>query len=315
MTILEVKHLKKYFPKKSPILRKIVGYMKAVDDISFTVNKGEIVALVGESGSGKTTAALASIRLIEPTSGEITLLGSNLLLAKGHAEKNLRLKAQIIFQDPLSSLSPRKSVLDNMGEALLYHRLVPSRKAMIDRVAAILQSIGLPAEAMERYPHEFSGGQQQRISIGRALALSPQLIVCDEIVSALDLSVQAQILTLLRELKEHYGLSYLFISHDLSLMRSFSDYIHVMYQGKIVESGPTEEVFQNPKHPYTQLLLSCIPKNHPSEKRERPPMRPTTAPSETGCPFYGRCSLSKPQCAHFVPPQKHVGDHSYTCIH
>jgi len=261
--ILEVKNLKKYFPIRRGIFRKVTGHVKAVDDISFVVNEGQMVALVGESGSGKSTAGLSPIALLKPTSGEISFMGQNLKELSRKEELLFRQKAQIIFQDPLSSLSPRKTVLDNIGEALLYHGFVKNREEQVEAVSSILKKIGMRDDALLKYPHQFSGGQQQRISIGRAIAMGPKLIVCDEAVSALDVSIQAQILNLLHDLKEEFNLSYLFITHDLGIVRMSCDTVLVMYKGKIVERGSTEEVFENPRHPYTQMLLSSIPKAHP----------------------------------------------------
>lgn len=265
-TILEVKNLKKYFPIYSGVFRHKIGETRAVDDVSFYIEEGEIVGLVGESGSGKSTAARAAIRLIEPTAGDIHFLGKDLLAYSGKEMRKLRCHIQMIFQDPFASLNPRKTVLENVGEALLYHGFVKNRAEQIEKTADILEKIGLGSAALSKYPHQFSGGQQQRISIGRAIAMQPQLIVCDEAVSALDVSIQAQILNLLYELKTAYGLSYLFISHDLSIIRIICDRVIVLYQGKIVESGPVEDIFQRPKHAYTQMLLSSIPKKHPREK-------------------------------------------------
>lgn len=266
--LLTVTNLKKYFPIRRGIFRRHVGDVKAVDGISFTIDAGEIVGLVGESGSGKSTVGRASIRLIEPTEGEICFLGENLRTASGDRLRSLRKEVQMVFQDPLASLNPRKTVLENIGEPLIYHKRVSSREEQIAAVKKILHAIGLPDSALDHYPHQFSGGQQQRLSIGRAIGLNPKLIICDEAVSALDLSIQAQILNLLRDLKSTLKLSYLFISHDLSVVRHFCDRILVMYQGKIVEEGLAEELFTNPKHPYAQLLLASIPKKHPREKKK-----------------------------------------------
>jgi len=265
MKLLEVTQLKKYYPIKRGFLRRTIGYVKAIDDISFHINEGEIVGLVGESGSGKSTTGRAVIRLIEPTDGQIFFQGQDLMCASRSTLRKLRTEAQIVFQDPLASLNPRKTILENVGEALLVHKLVKTREEQVHAVVQILQQVGLSSSVLNQYPHQFSGGQQQRISIGRALVLTPKLLICDEITSALDLSVQAQVLNLLSDLKKIFKLSYLLISHDLSVIQHLCDRVLVMHRGKIVESGKTEALFHNPKHPYTQKLLNSIPVRHPCE--------------------------------------------------
>jgi len=264
--LIEVKNLKKYFPIRRGIFRSTVGNVKAVDNISFSVDHKEVVGLVGGSGSGKTTAGLSTIRLTEPTEGEIYFLGEDFRKASPKQLRRLRQKVQMVFQDPLASLNPRKTILENVGEALLFHKSVHTRSEQIDHVVKILQKVSIPPSALNQYPHQFSGGQQQRISIGRALILRPKLIVCDEVTSALDLSIQAQVLNLLNELKKSDGLSYLFISHDLSVVRHLCDRILVMHQGKIVEEGVTEAIFEDPKHAYTKQLLRATPISHPRER-------------------------------------------------
>lgn len=265
--LLKIENLKKHFPVKRGLLGRTTRILQAVDDVSFDLEENEILGLVGESGSGKSTLARTAIRLIEPTSGKIFFQGEDFCKLSGKRLRQSRQKVQMVFQDPLSSLNPRKTILENVGEALLYHKLVENRDEQVAKVETIMEQIGMSKSAIDLYPHQFSGGQQQRISIGRAIAMEPKLIVCDEAVSALDLSVQAQILNLLYDLKKRLKLSYLFISHDLGVVRFFCDRILVMYQGKIVESGPAKELFENPKHPYTQKLLASIPRGHPRAKK------------------------------------------------
>lgn len=257
--LLSVKDLKKHFPIFSGVWRHQIGSIKAVDGISFDIFPGQVIGLVGESGSGKSTAGRAAIRLVEPTSGDVRYQGKSLLNLSHKEMISLRPEIQIVFQDPYASLNPRKTVRENIGEALLYHRKVHSPEEQLEKVVDVLGKVGLAPEAAARYPHEFSGGQQQRICIGRAIALDPKLIVCDEAVSALDVSIQAQILNLLVELKERLGLSYLFISHDLAVIRYLADEVLVMQAGRIVERGNAEAIFQQPSHPYTQSLLAAIP--------------------------------------------------------
>ena len=249
--LLKIENLKKHYFIKREIVR-------AVDDVSFSLEENEILGLVGESGSGKSTLARTAIRLLEPTSGHIYFEGEDFCKLRGRKLREARQRVQMVFQDPLSSLNPRKTILDNIGEALLYHKLVEDRDQQIDVVEKIVEKIGMSKTILDQYPHQFSGGQQQRISIGRAIAMEPKLIVCDEAVSALDLSVQAQILNLLYELKQRLKLSYLFISHDLNVVRFLCDRILVMYGGKIVESKSANELFENPEHPYTKQLLASI---------------------------------------------------------
>lgn len=315
--VLRVRRLKKYFPITAGFFKREVGQVKAVDGIDFTVRSGEVLGLVGETGSGKSTTGRAAIRLIEPTAGEITLLGKDFSALKGPELIAMRRHVQIVFQDPFGSLNPRKTVLECIGEALLYHRMVSSPSEQADRVAEVLKQVGLPPEAMFRYPHQFSGGQQQRICIGRAIALEPKLLVLDEALSALDVSVQAQVMNLLIELRERLRLSYLFISHDLSIVRHICDRVVVLYLGKVMESAPTDELFDNPKHPYTQALLSAIPRRHPGEISQRMLLQgeiPSARNPPSGCPFRTRCPFAQPICAE-TPPIKHVGqDHRYDCI-
>lgn len=321
--LLQVRGLKKYFPIYAGLFRKQVGEIKAVDGIDFSIPKGGVLGMVGESGCGKSTVGRAVIRLIEPTAGEIVFQGRSLSDLSMKEMKPLRKEIQMVFQDPYASLNPRKTIEENIGEALLYHGLVYTKSDQQERVADVLKQIGLSPDVMERYPHEFSGGQQQRICIGRAIALNPKLIICDEAVSALDVSVQAQILNLLLELKETLGLSYLFISHDLSIIRYIADQVVVLYLGKVMESASTEELFSNPKHPYTQALLSAIPKTHPMHDKKRIILKgeiPSARYPPSGCPFRTRCPYAQPVCA-LPPPHRTVKDsftgrqdHEYFCI-
>jgi ABC-type oligopeptide transport system ATPase subunit len=262
--LLNVKGLKKYYPIISGLFRKEIGIFKAVDDIDFSIKKGVV-----ESGSGKSTAARAAVRLIEPTAGEIEFCGKSLQDFSGSQLKEMRKEIQMVFQDPYSSLNPRKTIFECIGEALFYHKLVKNKEEQADKVATVLEQIGLSPDVMNRYPHEFSGGQQQRICIGRAIALNPKLIICDEAVSALDISIQAQILNLLIELKETLHLSYLFISHDLSVIKNIASRTVVLYKGKIVETGSTEQIFQDPQCEYTKELLSAIPRIHPRKMKTK----------------------------------------------
>jgi ABC-type oligopeptide transport system ATPase subunit len=261
--LLQVRGLKKYYPIISGLFRKEVGAVKAVDGIDFEIYPGEVLGMVGESGCGKSTAGRAAIRLIEPTAGEITFKNQNVMAFDWLQLEEMRKQVQIVFQDPYASLNPRKAIWESIGESLLYHQMVHSKKEVMEHVAEILKKIGISPDAMHRYPHQFSGGQQQRICIGRAIAMNPKLIVCDEPVSSLDVSVQAQILNLLVELKETMGLSYLFISHDLSVIRHICDRVIVLYYGKVMEYTTVDELFENPKSSYTKTLLSAIPKSHP----------------------------------------------------
>jgi oligopeptide/dipeptide ABC transporter ATP-binding protein len=319
--ILEVKGLKKYFPIRAGFLRRLVGQVRAVDDVSFHVNQGETLALVGESGCGKTTTARCILRAHSPTAGEIRFQPEQgravdlATLAKGQL-RPLRRQMQMIFQDPYSSLNPRMTLLDIIGEPLLIHG-VGSAKERRDRVAELLKLVNLRPEFMQRYPHAFSGGQRQRIGIARALALNPALIVADEPVSALDVSVQAQIVNLLLELQERLHLSIIFVAHDLSVVKHVSDRVAVMYVGKIVEVAPTQRLFTTPKHPYTEALLSAVPKPDPRLRAQRIILEGDVAdPAHppTGCYFHPRCRYAVERCQSEAPQlQTLAPDHQVSC--
>ena len=280
-TLLEVKDLKTHFPIRAGVLQRPVGWVRAVDGVSLTINEGETVGLVGESGCGKTTLGRTILRLIEPTAGEIYYDGQNITRLTGAGLKFFRRQAQMIFQDPYGSLNPRMTVGNIIGEALRIHRFCASRREERERVAELLRAVGLDPGHTRRYPHEFSGGQRQRIGIARALAVQPKFIVCDEPVSALDVSVQAQIINLLSELQEQFKLTYLFIAHDLAVVEHISDRVLVMYFGKIVEAASAAEIYANPIHPYTQALLSAVPTIEAGERRPRLIWPPVGTSAET----------------------------------
>ena len=315
--LLAVRDLKKHFPIKSGLLGRTTSSVKAVDGISFDVMPGEVVGLVGESGSGKTTAGRTILRLVEPTSGEIVFDGTDIAKIPAPAMRDWRRRMQIIFQDPYASLNPRMTVGEIVGQALKIHRLA-SGADMEDRVVQLLQKVGLASSAVRRYPHEFSGGQRQRIGIARALAVSPQFIVADEPVSALDVSIQAQVLNLLLDLKSELQLTLLFIAHDLSVVEYISDRVIVMYLGKIMEVAPARELYRNPVHPYTQALLSAIPVPDPTVRRERVILQgdiPSPINPPSGCVFRTRCPIAAPECAKVEPPLEAVGPgHFKACI-
>ena len=315
--LLEVKNLQKYFPIRKGIFSRVVANVKAVQDISFKVSLGEVVGLVGESGSGKTTAGRSILRLIEPSAGEVKFDGVDITkLSKGRM-REYRKKMQIIFQDPFASLNPRMTVGDIVGEALQIHRLARG-KAKREKVASLLEKVGLSPSHMRRYPHEFSGGQRQRIGIARALAVSPQFIVADEPVSALDVSIQAQVVNLLQDLKEELGLTLLFIAHDLAVVKYISDTVIVMYLGRIMEIAPAKELYNNPIHPYTEALLSAIPIPDPTLKRERILLEgdvPSPINPPSGCVFRTRCPIAIKECATIVPQLEEVSQGHYkACI-
>src|ERR671910_663091 len=298
--LLRVRNLKKYFPIRGGLLSREVARVHAVDDVSFEIRAGETLGLVGESGCGKSTTGRTILRLIEPTSGEVTFQGRNVTTLDKRSMRALRKEMQIIFQDPYASLNPRMTVGSIIGEALVIHKLAPTRKAREERVVQLLETVGLSADHLRRYPHEFSGGQRQRIGIARALAVSPKLIIADEPVSALDVSIQAQIINLLEELQAQFGLTYLFVAHDLSVVEHISTRIAVMYLGKIVELASAKDLYRAPKHPYTEALVSAVPIPDPTLKRRRVLLQgdvPSPIRPPPGCAFHTRCPIRVPLCS------------------
>ncbi|RHP32848.1 ATP-binding cassette domain-containing protein [Lachnotalea sp. AF33-28] len=299
--IMEVQHLKKYFPVKGGFVSHTLGYVQAVDDISFTIKKGRVLGLVGESGCGKSTVGRTILGLTPATEGKILFEGEDIAGAKGEKQHEIRRKMQIVFQDPYSSLDPRMTVYDLISEGMVAQKMVDGRADLEEKVNELMLKCGLFPEQANRYPHQFSGGQRQRISIARALATRPEFVVCDEAVSALDVSIQAQIINLLKDMQEEMGLTYLFISHDLSIVRFISDDVAVMYLGQIVEMGTKAQIFDHPAHPYTQALLSAAPAFTKKEKREKKRILlegdlPTPYNPPKGCRFAGRCPYAKPEC-------------------
>ena len=308
--ILEVSHLKKYFPIKGGFFGGVTGNVKAVDDVSFSIKRGTTMGLVGESGCGKSTTGRTILRLIDKTDGTVMFNGEDIGTYDKKKLRELRTKMQIIFQDPYSSLSPRLPIGEIIGEAVREHGLV-SKEEYDDYVTKVMKDCGLQEYHKDRYPHEFSGGQRQRICIARALALNPEFVVCDEPVSALDVSIQAQIINLLRELQEKRNLTYLFISHDLSVVEHISDTVGVMYLGGLVETGKTEDIFAKPLHPYTQALFSAIPMPDPDYKKERIILKgdiPSPANPPAGCKFHTRCEKCMEICKKEDPKARDMGN-------
>ncbi len=316
--VVQVKDLVKHFPVFKGLLRRQVGSVKAVDGISFDIFGGETVAMVGESGCGKTTAGRAMLRLIEPDSGEVWVDGKNVPDLDREDLRAWRQKMQIIFQDPYSSLNPRQTIGQIIGGGLLLHGVVPTAADAEDRAKELLERVGLQPRYTSRYPHEFSGGQRQRIGVARAVALNPDFIVCDEAVSALDVSVQAQVINLLLELKDEFDLCYLFVTHDLSVVRHIADHVVVMYLGQIVERATRASTYKHPRHPYTQALLSAAPRTDPSKRRKRvilPGDVPSPINPPTGCRFHTRCPLAGPRCSAERPKAHRIADDHFVACH
>jgi oligopeptide transport system ATP-binding protein len=309
MNLLQIEALKVYFPVQKRLFAPAKEFVRAVDGVSLSVDPGETVGLVGESGCGKTTLGRAAIKLVEPTSGRIVFEGEDITALTGRELRARRRSFQMIFQDPYGSLDARLTVSDIIGEALDIHNLAPDASARRRRIEELLQDVGLDPGHSTRYPHEFSGGQRQRIGIARALAVEPRMIVCDEPVSALDVSVQAQIINLLKDLQREHGIAYLFIAHDLAVVKHISHRILVMYLGRVVESGETKAVCSSPRHPYTKALLSAVPVVDPDSKRKRILLTgdvPSPVHPPTGCPFHHRCPVAEPRCRTEIPALREI---------
>jgi oligopeptide transport system ATP-binding protein len=316
--MLEVKNLKVHYPVRQGIFGGARQNVKAVDDVSFAIGPGETLGLVGESGCGKTTLARAIVKLVEPTAGSVWLEGEDIARLSGAELRARRRKFQMIFQDPYNSLDPRMTVGEIIGEALDIHRLAKGNADRQRRIEALLRSVGLDAAHAQRYPHEFSGGQRQRIGIARALAVEPKLIVCDEPVSALDVSVQAQIINLLQDLQRERGVAYLFVAHDLAVVEHISRRVMVMYLGKIVELGEAKAVVHSPKHPYTQALVSAVPQIDPAAQRTRIVLTgeiPSPIDPPSGCPFHPRCPLAEERCRSEAPALREVAPGHWASCH
>jgi oligopeptide transport system ATP-binding protein len=316
MSLLEIRNLKKHFPVGEGLFSRGKGAVKAVDGVNLSINEGETLGLVGESGCGKSTLGRTILRLIEPTSGEINFLGKNLLSLSQRELRDTRREMQIIFQDPYASLNPRMRVGDIVGEGLEIHKLAKG-KAKRERVMELLHQVGLRDDHYDRYPHEFSGGQRQRIGIARALAVNPKFIVCDEPVSSLDVSIQAQIINLLQELQEKMHLTYLFISHDLRVVEHISHRVAIMYLGKVVEIAKSDTIYRDAKHPYTRALLSAVPIPDMNKKKERVILEgdvPSPVNPPPGCTFHPRCSYREAVCSQIEPPLEFSPDgHGVSC--
>jgi peptide/nickel transport system ATP-binding protein len=320
--LLRVEHLKKYFPIEKGLFKRVIGYVKAVDDVSFEIRRGETLGMVGESGCGKTTLGRCVLRAIEPTEGSIHYYQDadtavDIMALEYVQLRGMRKNMQMVFQDPNSSLNPRMTVLDLVGEPLWGHKVAFGRE-LENRVRDLIQAVGLDVKHLKRYPHAFSGGQRQRIGIARAIATNPDFIVADEPVSALDVSVQAQILNLLQDLQRQFNLTFLFIAHDLSVVEHISDRVSVMYVGKMVELAETEELFINPLHPYTEALLSAVPKANPRVETNRIVLGgevPNPADPPGGCYFHPRCPYAQEVCGADEPPLREIHDGHYSACH
>lgn len=315
--MLTVSGLKKHFPIRGGIFSKTVGYVQSVDGVSFHINKGEIMGLVGESGCGKTTVGRLILGLYKPTAGEVYFEGVNIFTLSKQEMRNARRNMQVIFQDPFGSLNPRMTIGNIIGEPLYVHNIAKGKEKE-ERVVDLLETVGMSSRYMKRYPHEFSGGQRQRIGIARALALHPKLLVCDEPVSALDVSIQAQVINLLEDLQVKFGLTYLFIAHDLSVIKHISTRVAVMYLGKIVELAETEDLYTNPLHPYTEALLSAVPISDPTLDRKRIVLEgdvPSPINPPSGCHFRTRCKYVKPICIEEEPPLMEIVKSHYVACH
>jgi oligopeptide transport system ATP-binding protein len=315
--LLRVQNLVKHFPIRGGVLQRVVDKVHAVDGVSFDLNAGETLGVVGESGCGKSTTGRCILRLIEPTSGEVWFNGQSVTHANKTQLRAMARDMQIIFQDPFASLNPRMTVSAIVGEALTIHKLAPTPQAYNDRIVELLETVGLSADHMRRYPHEFSGGQRQRIGIARALAVNPKLVVCDEAVSALDVSIQAQVINLLEDLQTKYGLTYVFIAHDLSVVEHISNRVAVMYLGRIVEIAPARDLYIAPKHPYTEALLSAVPIPDPTIKRKRIVLQgdvPNPIKPPSGCHFHPRCPKAQDRCKVEAPVLRELAPgHSSAC--